>query len=385
MNERGESDDNEVGSDAAGALGTRTSADSDPVVTTEKSRAPRRGLLNRRSWTLLISFVLLAALALTGGFVQVPYVALGPGPTFDTLSSANGTQIVSIDGKRTYPTTGQLRMVTVSLDDGITLFGALGLWLSGNYQLAPREEYYPPGETEQQVGQQDVQEFQQSQSNAEVAALRYLHYPIEVIAQSVTDNSPADHKITPGDRVISVDGTSVNSVEGVTSALANTRPGQVAALVVQTGTQAPRTLDITLGKRPDSQPQGFVGIEPGAAADVPFKVNISLDNIGGPSAGLMFALAIVDKLTPGGVNGGLAVAGTGEIDDLGNVTEIGGIPFKLIAAREAGATIFLTPAANCAEASAHVPAGLKLVKVTTLSSAVAALADLKAGRPAPSC
>ena len=99
----------------------------------------------------------------------------------------------------------------------------------------------------------------------------------------------------------------------------------------------------------------------------------------------MFALAVVDKLTPDGVNGGMSVAGTGEIDDVGNVSPIGGIPFKLMAARAAGATVFLTPADNCSEAKTHVPAGLRLVKVTNLGSAVGELADLKAGRPVPGC
>src|SRR5205807_871788 len=119
-----------------------------------------------------------------------------------------------------------------------------------------------------------------------------------------------------------------------------------------------RNLQITLAKNPNG-PQGFMGIQPASQAVVPFKVNVSLTDIGGPSAGLIFALAIVDKLTNGQVNGGLKVAGTGQIDDLGNVSQIGGIPFKLVAARAAGATVFLTPADNCAEAKAHVPDGLR--------------------------
>jgi PDZ domain-containing protein len=331
------------------------------------------------------SFVLLVVFGLIGGLVQVPYVALGPGPTFDTLGTDDqGALIVSVSGHQTYPTSGQLRMVTVSLQDQITLFNALGLWISGRYQLAPREEYYTPGESEQQVDQQNVEEFQQSQSNAEVSALRYLKYPVEVLAQTVVRGSAADGNIKPGDKLILVNGKTINSVEDVTNALSDTKPGQTVSLTVQTGAQAPRVLDIKLGSTP-GRAQGFLGVAPGAEAVVPFKVNIGLPNIGGPSAGLMFALAVVDKLTPGGVNGGMSVAGTGEIDDLGNVSEIGGIPFKLVAAREAGATVFLTPAANCAEAKAHAPAGLRLVKVTTLSSAIQELAELRKGEPVPGC
>lgn len=342
------------------------------------------GGLSRRTWTLLISLVIVVALGLVGGFVQVPYVALGPGPTYDTLSSVDGTQVVAVDGKKTYKTSGQLRMVTVSLTNDVTLFAALGMWMSGKYALAPREDYYQPGESEQQVEQQNVQEFKESQSDAEVSALRYLHYPISVVAQQVVTGSPADKNIKPGDKLVTVNGKHVASVEDVQSALINTTPGQTVDVVVRTGTAAPRDLKIKLGSNPDRK-QGFLGITPASYADVPFKITISLSDIGGPSAGLMFALAVVDKITPQNVNGGLAVAGTGEIDDLGNVSPIGGIPFKLVAARNAGATIFLTPAENCSEALTHVPAGLRLVKVTTLGSAIKELADLKAGRPVPGC
>ncbi|HEY4023494.1 MAG TPA: PDZ domain-containing protein [Pseudonocardiaceae bacterium] len=341
--------------------------------------------MTRRRWTLLLSGVLVVVLGLVGGLVEVPYVALGPGPTYDTLGPGpTGQQIIEVNGHTISQTSGELRMVTVSEIDQITLFGALGLWMSGNYALQPRELYFPPGQSSQQVNQQNVQAFQESQIDAEVSALRYLHYPIEVVATQVVDGSPADKVIKAGDRITSVNGKSVSSVEDVFTAVAATKPGQTIPVSVRTGTSPVRNLQITLGKNPSGS-QGFIGVEPASQAVVPFKVNVSLADIGGPSAGLIFALAIVDKLTNGQVNGGLKVAGTGEIDDLGNVGEIGGIPFKLVAARSAGATVFLTPAANCAEAKAHVPAGLQLVKVTTLSSAISELAALKAGKPVPGC
>jgi PDZ domain-containing protein len=383
MSERGNSESGttaDVGSVSATEPPPDAHSDTEQGHTVPK---PDRGL-SRRTWTLLFSLVLVVALGLVGGFVQVPYVALGPGPTYDTLSSVDGTQVVAISGKQTYQTDGQLRMVTVSLTDGITLFGALGLWLSGRYSLAPREDYYQPGESEQQVEQQNVQEFKQSQSNAEVSALRYLHYPVDVVAQTVVDNSPADKHIAAGDKLIEVNGKKVSSVEEVQNSLVDTLPGQTVDVVAQSGSQPPRDMKIKLGSSPDRK-QGFLGITSASFAQVPFKINISLSDIGGPSAGLMFALAVVDKLTPGEINGGMMVAGTGEIDDVGNVTPIGGIPFKLIAARDAGATVFLTPADNCSEAETHVPSGLRLVKVTSLSSAISELADLKAGRPVPGC
>lgn len=380
MSEHGDAEPNEP--DQPTARDEPTGPANGPVASTPEPR-PDRGL-SRRAWTLIISLVLVLALGGIGGFVQVPFVALGPGPTFDTLGSVNGAQVVTVTGHSTYRTSGQLRMVTVSLTDQVTLFAALGLWMSGRFALAPREDYYLPGESQQQVEQQNAQAFQQSQSNAEVAALRYLGYPVQVLAAQLVKNSPAASLIRAGDRLIVVNGKQINSVEDVYNALINTTPGQVVGVTVQTGSQAPRSVSVKLGSNPDRK-QGFLGISPAPNAQVPFQVNISLANVGGPSAGLMFALAVVDKLTPANVNDGLSVAGTGQIDDLGNVSQIGGIPFKLVAAREAGATVFLTPADNCSEAAAHVPSGLRLVKVTSLTSAIQELHALAAGQPVPGC
>ena len=144
-------------------------------------------------------------------------------------------------------------------------------------------------------------------------------------------------------------------------------------------------MSVTLGKAPDDRQQGYMGIRGVDRADVPFKTTIHLQDVGGPSAGLIFSLAIVDRLTPDDLAGGQAIAGTGEIDVKGNVGPIGGISFKLVAAAEDGAKTFLVPADNCAEAKADPPAGLQLIKVENLSGAVQALEDRKAGKPVPGC
>ena len=117
----------------------------------------------------------------------------------------------------------------------------------------------------------------------------------------------------------------------------------------------------------------------------PFQVKFSVGDIGGPSAGMMFALGIIDKLTKMDLTAGRFIAGTGEIEPSGRVDPIGGIQQKMVGARNAGSTIFLTPAANCADAKGAIPAGLRLVKVSTLNQAVTYLEALKAGHSAPSC
>jgi PDZ domain-containing protein len=343
----------------------------------------RRGL-NRRTWTLITSFVVVAVLGLLGGFAQVPYVALGPGPTYDTLGSDRGNEVVHVSGQNTFPTGGHLTMTTVSLTDQVTLFGALGLWVSGRYALAPREEYFKPGESEQDVKKENVKAFQDSQSNAEVAALRYLGYPIKVLVAQIVSGSPADNTIAPGDKLVTVNGKAATDSDAVRAALQSTKPGDKVDVTFQHGTDQPRTAQIVLGRSSDRD-WGFLGVSPVDRADVNFDVTISLADVGGPSAGLMFALAIVDKLTPGELNGGKSIAGTGEIDEKGDVKPIGGIPFKMVAAREAGATTFLVPADNCAEAKQHAPDGLQLVKVTKLADAVQELNDLNAGKPVPGC
>lgn len=341
--------------------------------------------MSRRTWTLLTSVVLVVAFGLLGAFARVPYVALGPGPTYDTLATEGAVPVVRIEGEKTYPTAGHLNMTTVSVTDRISLFGALGLWVSGRYALAPREVYFPPDKTEKEIQRKNTRAFRHSQTAAETAALSYLDYPTKVIADEIVKGSPADGVIEPGDRLLAADGRPVTDAPSLSSALEDTRPGERVRITFQHPGQSPRTATIRLAPRPDDRPQGFLGVNPAARPDVDFTIDISLADVGGPSAGLMFALAIVDKLTPGKLNGGEFVAGTGEINGRGQVGPIGGIGFKMVKAREAGATVFLTPAKNCAAAEPQAPEGLKLVKVGTLADATEALADIRAGRTPPTC
>ncbi len=341
--------------------------------------------MTRRTATLLVGLLLVVVLGALGSAVPVPYVALGPGPTYNTLGEVGGTQVIDVKGTTTYPTTGNLNMTTVSVRDGITLFGALGLWLDRRDALVPRETVYPADQTTEQIQQQNTADFRQSESSAVVAALSYLKYPTRAEVASVAPGSPSDGVLDPGDVIATIDGAAVGTSDQVVAALASSTPGQVVTVgYLRSGTQG--TGKITLGSRPDSGgKRGSLGIGVADGADVPFTVNISLADVGGPSAGLMFALGVIDKLTAEQLNDGAFVAGTGTIGADGTVGPIGGIPFKLVAAREAGATTFLVPEQNCAEAAANTPSGLELVKVTTLTDAVTDLRDLSRGVAVPHC
>ncbi len=332
----------------------------------------------------MTSVGLVVAFALLGAFVPVPFVALGPGPTFDTLGADNGRPVVDIRGHESFPTTGHLNMTTVSVTDDLSMFAALAMWASSRYALAPRDLYYPPNQSPQDVEQQNTKAFTESETSAQTAALRYLGYPTKVVAGEIVKHSPADGVLAPGDQLLQVNGKPVPDAASVRAALAGTKPGDQVDVTFKHADQPDRTARIQLAPRPDS-PQGFVGIAAEDRPAVPFDINISLAHVGGPSAGLMFALAIVDKLTPGNLDGGKFVAGTGEIDGQGRVSPIGGIQFKMTAAREAGATVFLVPAANCSEAKSQAPAGLELVKVGSLGEAVQDLGALKAGKTPPGC
>lgn len=349
----------------------------------------------RRTWTLVISVLVAGVIALVSMLVEIPYVALGPGPTYDTLGTTGGVPVVKISDKRnSNRTTGELRLTTVSVTDEITLLGGLGMWISGRYALAPRELYYPPGESDEDVKQKNVKQFQDSQSTAETAALQYLRendeawadkIDMEVVIKEITTGSPADGLLDAGDQLLTVNGKKVTDAASVRAALEDTRPGDdIQVTYLREGAKA-KTGDVTLGKADDGREQGFMGLVAADMADAGFDIDIELTDVGGPSAGLIFSLAIVDRLTRQDLTDGQLVAGTGEISPDGTVGQIGGIGFKLLAAQEDGARIFLVPAQNCAEALAEQPDGLRLVKVGTLADAVSALRAIGDGKKPPTC
>ncbi|MFN2496597.1 MAG: PDZ domain-containing protein [Pseudonocardiaceae bacterium] len=340
--------------------------------------------MSRRTWTLLVSLGLAIALGLLGGLATVPYVALLPGPTFDTLGSVAGKTVVDIKGVQTYPTGGHLNMTTISVVNDVTLYEAMGLWAAGSSALVPREEIFPPNLSQEQVEQQNQQLFRDSESAAETAALRYLGYPSKVVIDQVLPDGAANGKLATGDQLRTLDGQEVATVVQVVDLLATSRPGQLVQVGFQRGDAPSQQVAVELGAGQESS-RGYLGVGLVDQPDVDFDITISLADVGGPSAGLMFALSIVDKLTPGPLAGETFIAGTGAIKSGGEVDPIGGIRFKMMRAREAGASVFLVPAANCAEAVARAPQGLRLVRVSTLAEAVHALDELRAGKEPPGC
>ncbi len=344
--------------------------------------------MSHRSITLLIAGVCVLAGLVVAAVVQVPYVALTPGPTFNTLGKPDGKELIQIAGHRTYPTTGNLNMVTVSYTGGpgtdFNIFSALRAWLTPDDAVVPASEIYSSGQSQQQVIQQDTQEMLGSQQDATAAALCYLKigYTTADPIVATVKGTPAYGVLRPGDKITAVDGTPVGCHHDVVTMIRDRKPGAPVTLTFDRG-GAVRTVTLAtkdIGNKP------VVGVELGSPVyQFPFSVKINLSGVGGPSAGLMFALGIIDKLTPVSLTGGRFIAGTGEIEPTGVVEPIGGIQQKMAAARAAGATIFLTPVANCADTAGAVPAGLRLVKVGSLAGAISDLQAIRAGKPVPSC
>ncbi|MFE7529616.1 PDZ domain-containing protein [Kitasatospora sp. NPDC057542] len=364
----------------------------------------------RRSATMLAATLLLIALLCVSVLMKVPYTEMSPGPTYNTLGNQGGKPVISISGHESYPTTGHLNMTTVQVTGAKyepSLVNAVVGWLRDDVLVVPHDNVYPKGQSDADAKKQNAEEFASSEDSARTAALKQLGVPVgsELIVKSVTAGAPAEGRLHAGDQIVAVDGAPVGSVDQVVAAVTKHKPGEPVVFTVVPrvkdagGAAAPGgKTDVTVPtvRAKDLDPKApaeraelaVVGIGTGIRHTYPFQIDIGLQDVGGPSAGLMFSLGIIDKLTPGGdLTGGRFVAGTGTIDDDGKVGPIGGISMKLIAARDAGAEYFFTPSSNCAEASKNVPSGLTLVKTDTLDGALKSLEQLRSGQTSalPSC
>jgi len=311
-----------------------------------------------------------------------------PGPTLNTLGSdSSGQPLISITGHQTYKTTGHLNMVTVSYEGGpgthLNVFQALRAWLNPSEAVVPEAELFPAGQSAEQTQAQDVEQMASSQQLATAAAFTQLgiKYQTNVEVLKTVSGYPASKVLKAGDIIEAVDGKAVTGTSSLSSMVTAHPVGSTLQLTVQ---RSGKTLTIPVPSQ-SSGGTAVIGVEVQEQYAFPFTVKIDVGNIGGPSAGTMFALGIIDMLTSDNLTGGKFIAGTGEITAAGQVEPIGGIQQKMVAARDAGATVFLAPAGNCSSTIGATPAGLKVVKVSTLSQAVSDLEAIKAGKSVPSC
>lgn len=346
-----------------------------------------------RAWvvrvTAAVSAVVLVSIAL---MLPVPYVYLQPGDAFNTLGDYGDQPMFTFgEDVTTYPTSGDLDFTTVSVlrpDGEISLGQAIMKYLDPDVAIVPRSLVYPDGTTAQGSEAQSAAQFDSSNDSSRVAALRAAGYTVPGtprVAEVATDGAAAQ-VLEAGDLIRAVDGKSVDSSTAAVQAVGSGTPGQTVSLDI-TREKTDRTVQVTT--RPDATDPSIprIGVTLGTSFDFPIEITNNVDAVGGPSAGAMFALGIYDLLTPGALTGGLKVAGTGEITPDGVIGPIGGVQQKIAGAAKADASVFLVPAANCAEAIDGDTKDLTLVKVETLDGAIDALTQLANDPKAkvPSC
>ena len=350
--------------------------------------APRRRLSGRASvgvWALAVALV--ALLVLT--FLPTAYVIQRQGPVVNTLGSAENAEgedvpLISISGAETYPADGSLDLTTVQVignrEQTPSWFELAMAWFDPAKAVLPIEQIYPEGTTTEQRNEESAALMVDSQKEATAAALTELGYDVRphVSVYGFSRDSAAAGILQEDDRIVSADGTAIETTQQLRDVI-NAGEGDPVTLVVRrAGEDVTETVTPTRTED-DGKTVWLIGVTTSHDYDFPIDVTIQLDRIGGPSAGQMFALGIIDTLTPGELTGGEHIAGTGTIDAAGAIGPIGGIRQKLYGAEDAGADYFFAPEENCDEVVGHIPGDLRVVSVATLEDSLDALEAIRSG------
>lgn len=354
------------------------------IVPAPRRQVPRATVAG--IWALTIA--LFALLALT--FLPSSFVIQLPGPVFNTLgtvtdSSGDDVPLISIEGADTYDTAGALDLLTVQVvgnrERTPSWFELAMAWFDSSRAVIPLDDVFPQGQSTDERNEESAVMMVDSQKEATAAALTELGYDVKAMVRvySLTEDSAAQGILQPDDIIRAANGTPVTDTEQLRSIINAAGGAPVALTVERDGETLTESVTPKETMTDDGTSVWLVGISTMRDYDFPIDVTIQLDNVGGPSAGQMFALGIIDTLTPGELNGGKNVAGTGTIDAAGTVGAIGGIRQKMYGALDAGAEYFLAPASNCDEVVGHIPSGLQVFSVATLDDSLAALTAIREG------
>lgn len=335
----------------------------------------------RSRWVwVAVALSLVLMLAIGAAFVRVPYYAISPG------SARQVDDLIRVEKPgKAYPPKGDVLLTTVSLGPVRNVYDALGGWLDPAVDVLPEKDILGPAETRQQYNQANLQAMTDSKQLAEYVAFRRLGYDVSVTGQGalvvgVVPGTGAASALTPGDVIVAAEGQPITQAEQLVAIIKTKKVGDSLHLTVKKADDdkaAPREVDVKLSKRDDGSP--LLGITQQTWKQefhFPFAVDIDSGQIGGPSAGLAFTLAVLDVLTPGELTGGQRIAATGTIDPDGKVGPVGGVAQKTVAVKRAGATIFLVPSEEYAQAKARAGKGLRVEKVDSLDQALKVLATL---------
>ena len=337
---------------------------------------PRRG-----SWAITALLVLSIA-----GLMTLPsgYVIERPGQVFNVMGDLDEKPVISATDVETYESETRLDITTVSLlgnrDSTPGWLQVLAAWMDPDQVVLPLDEVYPPQLSTEQVRAESTAQMEVSQQDAIAAALIQLGYELDrqLYVASVIAETPASKKLVAGDYLVAVGSVSVATYEELREQIQLSEGNNVVIKVQRDG--KPMEFELTPELKDDSW---VIGAMVGYVYDFPVEIELQLGDVGGPSGGLIFALGIYDVLTEGSLAGTTHIAGTGTITADGSVGPIGGIELKLIAAKNAGAKLFLAPAGNCSEVVGQIPNGLSVVVVKDLTSALSAIQDFNSGKPVP--
>ncbi|MGW9111944.1 YlbL family protein [Microbacterium sp. NPDC055683] len=337
-------------------------------------------------WALTAA--LLALVVIT--FLPTSFVIQQPGPVYDTIggvvdSDGQEVPLIEVADAETYETSGSLDLTTVQVvgnrERTPSWFELALAWLDPARAVVPLDSVFPEGQTTEQREEQNAVAMVDSQAEATAAALTQLGYDVGAhlrVVGPTSDESPAAGVLAEDDVVVAADGEPVSDVEGLKEIIAAGEGDAVVLTIQRDG--AEQDVEIVPDEvEADGETSWAIGVYLTTAFDFPIDVTIQLEDVGGPSAGTMFALGIIDTLTPGSLTGGEEIAGTGTIDAAGTVGAIGGIRQKLYGASGAGADWFLAPAENCDEVVGHIPQGLQVFSISTLDDALAAVEAIASG------
>jgi PDZ domain-containing protein len=370
---------------AAFAIGDdRTVTSSDPFRSVPRVAPPRTP---PRVIIMSVSGSVMALLLSLLTIIPLPYLVERPGPTFDLFDGNGGTgegMRLSLSGIETYPPSGDLMLTTVSVQGGswtdIKMGGLIRAWFEPAATVQP-EIYFPYDE---EGSSQD--DWRLSQESATVAALAYegISVPMAATITDIDISSNARGRLRVDDVIVAINGMAISTYEDLRSAFDPLEPGDEVTVTVD---RAGREVTVSFDTISDGAGKAIMGIWFVPDFAFPFDVSVDIDNVSGPSGGMMFALGIIDLLTPEDELRGQSVAGTGTISIDGTVGPIGGIDLKMLGAVSDGAQWFLAPESNCPEVVGKVPDGLAVVSVSNLDEAYDAIVAIGEGRTdaLPSC
>nr|NLI49088.1 PDZ domain-containing protein [Propionibacterium sp.] len=341
--------------------------------------------MTRQTWTAVVSAFCFVACALVATLTPVPFVVWAPGPVVDLLSDDEGSSLVNVTNVTTYPASGRLLLTTLAQtppDGQVSLLEALHAYWAPDREVVPAAAVYPAGSTAEEIRDERIAQFEMAQRDATAAALRTAGLrvdPVPVVL-SVNATGPAAGRLRVGDIVVAIRNgdampVTVQTAQDAAQAVASGRVGDEVVFSLQRDGVRQDVAVVTVGSksRPDlpvagvSFTQGYV-----YAPQVSFAL---APDTAGSSAGLMLALAVYDRVTAVQLLDDRVVSGTGTIDANGTVGRVRGVRERVAGARQAGASVFIVPRANCVDLAGEQP-GLRLVAVGTLAETVSALEAL---------